>query len=394
MELLMTPKERVYKTLNHEEPDRVPWGEHSIDYNVYEDILGRKTLVQAKFRETKAYWEGRRDEVVECYKRDRLELVRALEMDIVFVSRVPPKGYHPEPFEQVDAETYRDELGNLYRVSATTHDLMLYQSNRPPAEVPSIEELEEQLAEAEKAEVTLPDESEWELVRHAVHEMGDTHFIMVLTGDIGFTSFGYTDEERFLNLALYPEQCALLTRIHGTRLLKELEIYRDLGIDGLMPCGDLGSSTALLASPQWYREHIFPWHKAYCEKAHSLGLKVLKHCCGHLMEIIDDLADAGYDAYEAIQHSGGMDIKVLKERVGDRLTLWGGIWHEHIIMGTPEDIRNDARYAFQHAAPGGGFIMGSSHSLAVGAKKENILEMKRVRDEWGVYPIDPSRFRP
>jgi hypothetical protein len=36
--------------------------------------------------------------------------------------------------------------------------------------------------------------------------------------------------------------------------------------------------------------------------------------------------------------------------------------------------------------------MGSSHSLAVDARVENLLEMKRCRDEWGCYPIDPSRF--
>jgi hypothetical protein len=37
--------------------------------------------------------------------------------------------------------------------------------------------------------------------------------------------------------------------------------------------------------------------------------------------------------------------------------------------------------------------MGSSHSLAVDAKPENIWEMKRCRDEWGVYPIDVRRMR-
>jgi len=82
-----------------------------------------------------------------------------------------------------------------------------------------------------------------------------------------------------------------------------------------------------------------------------------------------------------------MDIKRLKERVGEQICLWGGIWHEHIISGSVEDIRADARYAFANAAPGGGYIMGSSHSLAVGAKPENLLAMKRCRDEWGVYPI-------
>ena len=391
-ETALTPKERVIAALEHREPDRIPWGEHSIDYNVYEDILGRETLVQAKFRTTKALWEGRRDEVVECTKRDRIDLIRALEMDIVFVSRVPPKGHQPEPLDKVDDETYRNANGDLFRISATTHDLMCYKVNRPPAEPPKIEELEAELERAGSEAPSQPDESEWELVRHVVKELGDTHFIMAMSGDVGFASFGHTADERYLNLALYPEQSALLTKIQGTRVLKSLDLYRSLGIDGVMPCGDLGSSTGMLVSPKWYREHVWPWHKAYCDKAHGMGLKVLKHCCGNINEVVEDLATAGYDAYEGIQHSGGMDLRDLKKRVGDRMALWGGIWHEHIILGTTEDIRNDARYAFKHAGPGGGLIMGSSHSLAVDAKKENILEMKRVRDEWGVYPIDESRF--
>jgi len=388
----LTPKERVLAALEHREPDRIPWGEHSIDYNVYEDILGRPTLVQAKFRETLAWWEGRRDEIIECTKRDRLDLIRALEMDIVFVSRCAGKGYKPDPLEKLDEETYRDKGGNIYHVSATTHDLMLYQNVQPPAQPPKMADLEAQLEKAQKDPIGTPDESEWEVVRHAVREMGKTHFIMVFSPDIGFTSFGNSDEERFMNMALYPEESAMLTKIAGTWMVRALDQYQGLGIDGIMPPGDLGSSTGMLASPRWYREHIWPWHKAYCDKAHSMGLKVLKHCCGNVNDVVEDLASAGYDAYEGIQHSGGMDLKDLKPRVGGRMTLWGGIWHEHIILGSIDDIRRDARYAFTHAAPGGGFIMGSSHSLAVDAKKENILEMKRLRDTWGVYPMSPERF--
>jgi len=388
----VTPKERVFAALDHREPDRIPWGEHSIDYNVYEDILGRPTLVQAKFRQTQAYWEGRRDEVVEHYKRDRLDLIRALDIDVLFLNRLPPKGHHPAPLEKVDHETYRNAAGDLFRISATTHDLRLLHSDRPPAEPPTLEALEAQLEQAEAEPPPQPDDSQWELVRHGVAEMGDTHFTMVFTGDISFPSFGHTDEERYMNLALYPEQCALLAKIHGTRLIHSLEMYRHLGCDALMPPGDLGSSTGLLASPRWYREHIWPWHKAYCDKAHSMGLRVMKHCCGNTNEVVELFPEAGYDAYEGIQHSGHMDIADLKRRVGDRMTLWGGIWHEHIILGSLDDIRADARYAFTHAAPGGGFIMGSSHSLAVDARPENIWEMKRLRDTWGTYPIDPKRF--
>jgi len=387
----MLPRERVIAALEHREPDRIPWGEHSIDFNVYEEILGRETFVQAKIKETQAYWDGRRDEVVESYKRDRLDLVRALEMDIVCVGRVPPKGYHPKPYEKLDEETYRDEHGNLYRVSTGTHNLMPYKRNVANYRPPTMESLEAQIAALEDAPPPDPNDSSWELIRHAVREMKATHFIMVTCGDIGFPGFGATEEEQWMSLLLEPELCMKIAELQGKRLIREVPVYAQLGVDGIMPCGDLGSSTGLLASPEIYRKMVYPWHKAHVAEAHQHGLWVLKHCCGHTWPIIEELAEV-YDAYESIQASAGMDIKRLKERVGDRITLWGGIWHEHIIDGTPEDIREDARYAFTHAAPGGGYIMGSTHSLAVGAKRENILEMKRCRDEWGVYPIRPERF--
>ena len=389
----MLPRERVFAALEHREADRIPWGEHSIDYNVYEDILGRPTLVQAKMKETQAYWDGRRDEVVECYKRDRLDLVRALEMDIVFVGAVPPKDYRPAPMRKLDDATYADERGSLFRVSATTHDLMPYKLKTSGYVPPTVQSLQKQIDKLEDQPPGDPSDSAWELVRHAVKQMKKTHFIMLLAGDVSWPTFGATEEEGWMNLVLQPEVCAKLAELQGRSVARDVQLFAKLGVDGIMPCGDLGSSTGLMASPEIYRRMVYPWQKAHVAEAHRLGLKVLKHCCGHVWPIIDELAEI-YDAYEAIQATAGMDIARLKERVGRKLCLWGGIWHEHIILGSVEDIRSDARYAFTHAAPGGGYIMGSTHSLAVDAKPANILEMKRCRDEWGSYPIRPERFRP
>lgn len=382
----MLPRERVFAALEHREPDRVPWGEHFIDYNVYEDVLGRETFVHAKMRETCALWDGARDEVVESYKRDIPDLIRALDMDVVHAYGVPSKGEHPEPMEKLDEETYRDAQGNVHRVSAATGRLMPYKLNAGNYVEPTVESLQAQIDRLENQPPGDPNDSRWELVHHLVAEMKDSHFILLLCGDLEWPRFGATEEESWMNLVLQPEVCKKLAELRGRQLIREARLHARLGVDGIMPSGDLGSSTALMASPQVYREMVYPVHKAHAEEAHRLGLKVLKHCCGHVWPVIDELAEV-YDAYEGIQASGGMDIKALKERVGERLCLWGGIWHEHIIAGTVEDIRSDARYAFEHAAPGGGYIMGSSHSLAVGAKIENVLEMKRCRDEWGAYPI-------
>lgn len=389
----MLPRERVFAALEHREPDRIPWGEHFIDYNVYEDILGRETFVEAKMKQTQAYWDGRRDEVVESYKRDRLDLIRALEMDVVFVSGVPAKDYRPEPMEKLDEGVYRDKKGSIYHVSSTTHDLRIWkQAENDDYVEPTVESVQEQIDAIEDEPLGDPNDSCWEFVRHAVKEMKDTHFIMLMSGDLEFPRFGRTEEESWMNLVLKPGVCRKIAELRGRRLIREVKLQARLGVDAIMPCGDLGSSTSLLASPRIYREMVYPWHKAHVAEAHKHGLKVLKHCCGHTWPVIGELAEV-YDAYEGIQGSAGMDIGKLKETVGRKLCLWGGIWHEHIILGSPRDIRDDARYAFARAAPGGGYIMGSTHSLAVGARKENILEMKRCRDEWGAYPIDPERFR-
>ena len=390
----MLPRERVFKTLEHQEPDIVPWGEHWIDYNIYEDILGRQTLVHAKMKETKAWWEKRDKEIIESNKRDAVDLVEALGLDIVTVELFPASqyvlGYErlQTPFKQLDEDTYEDEDGSIWRVSSATHDLMPYRMNPDAYTPPTLESVERDIDEIDHNGVEKPVDWRWELVRHVVKRMKDTHFTACLAPDIGLPGFGQTDEDFYINLALHPEMHAKLSELSGKRAIGSLKYYAEEGIDGLIPCADFGSSKGLLVNPKVFVEHVFPWEKAYCDEAHRLGMKVLKHCCGNTLSIFKYFIKAGYDAYESIQSTAGMDIKFLKEQYGDEITLWGGVSNENLIGGKPEDVEADARYAIKWAAPGGGFIYGASHSLAVGASRENILKMKEAREHLGVYPIN------
>lgn len=384
----MLPRERVEATLKFQEPDLVPWGEHSIDYTTYEMVLGRPSLVQGKMKQTRAMWEGRRDEVAASYARDIPDLAEALGFDIVTIGQVPPKGAQDTPMKQLDEETFEDGGGNLYRISKTTHDLCIYKVNKSkPLTIPTVEGLQEQIDRLDATPLQRPDDSVWEAARAAMKRLKATHWFNICVGDIGFPMFGRDDEERYLNLALYPELHAKLTELSAKHVIRQLPLYAEMGYDSVMPCGDLGSSTGLLASPQILREHVVYWWKQYTDAAKALGLRVIKHCCGCIWEAVECLIDGGYEGYEAIQQSGGMDIKRLKEQCGQRLVLWGGVTNESLILGTPEDIRREAAYNLKWGAPGGGFIYGASHSLAVGTKYENLMMMKQCRDEWGRYPI-------
>ncbi len=383
----MLPRERVLTALKHREPDIVPWGEHSIDYNIYEQVLGRKTFISAKFRLTKAWWDGRREEIISSYKKDTLDLVDALGLDIIIASRMPSVLEQEKPMEKMDDETYRDDKGNIFRVSSVTRDLMPYRMNPAAYTPPTPESVREEIAEIDRNGVLPPHESCWEVVRHIVRERKKTHFIFTFWDAPWWPWFGQTDEDQLLNLALHPEMYDGLSELQGKRAIGSLKYAAELGVDAIMSCTDLGSSAGPLASPRIYQEYVLPWEKKYVAEAHRLGLFVIKHCCGMVWNFADLFVEAGFDAYEGIQASAGMDMKLLKERIGDKITLWGGVKNENLILGTPDDIRQDARYAIKHAAPGGGFILGASHSLAVGTKPENLLAMKEAREKWGIYPI-------
>jgi len=87
----MTSKERVYAALAHREADRVPVGEAYVDYPIVEHVIGRETFYRSHAREVLAYWDGRRDEVVDGQKRDLVEFVRKTGLDILPVWLVPPR---------------------------------------------------------------------------------------------------------------------------------------------------------------------------------------------------------------------------------------------------------------------------------------------------------------
>ena len=85
--------------------------------------------------------------------------------------------------------------------------------------------------------------------------------------------------------------------------------------------------------------------------------------------------EIGYDAYQSIQPTAGMDICKVKESHGHDIALWGGVHVEHLVGGTAQEVREDVRRAMYCAKPGGRFILGSSHSIAVGTRYDNYMAM-------------------
>ncbi|MCK5567867.1 MAG: hypothetical protein KAI62_08135, partial [Actinomycetia bacterium] len=95
-------------------------------------------------------------------------------------------------------------------------------------------------------------------------------------------------------------------------------------------------------------------------------------------------------AVMSLQPSCGMDIKFIKEKYGEKITLWGNINISKLLeFGTPEEIKTVVKETIKIAAPGGKYILSTSNAPSLPSiPTGNILAMYEAGEEYGYYPID------
>ena len=83
--------------------------------------------------------------------------------------------------------------------------------------------------------------------------------------------------------------------------------------------------------------------------------------------------------YDVVQPTTpAMDIAVLQERFGDRLTFCGSVCVQTTLAwGTPEDVEREVRRRLD-LFPQGGLFLGPTHAIQVGSPLENILTLYRT----------------
>lgn len=378
----MLPKDRVIATLDHRAPDRIPVGEIGIDYPITERVLGRETFYRARWKEFQACWEGRRDEVVESYKRDIVDLACHLDLDLVSVPLVPSRKRASAP-EFLGPKRWRTESGQVWAFSPESEGLAVC-VEFPPLEAKDIP----------APSIELPvDESELEVVAHVAQELRGTHFIVGRCGD---GSFPWEEtvgmEEYLLRMRTDPEFVDRATAWATAKRIAIAQAMLDLGCDAVLLDADYCGNCGPLMSPADFRRFCLPSLHEQCEAVKRRGGYPIKHSDGYTLPVLEDMIGAGIVAWQGIQPRLGMDMQLLKERVGDRLCLWGGVNCETLTSGGPEDVRAEVAYAIRYASRDGGLILGTGNTVMVGIPWENYHSMLDAVREWGTYPIEYQRL--
>lgn len=142
---------------------------------------------------------------------------------------------------------------------------------------------------------------------------------------------------------------------------------------------DLGNQRGPMIGLGVFEKHFAPKFGKYFEMAHSHGARTMMHICGCARRFLPRLAEIGLDVYDVVQPTvPEMDIALLKELVGDRLTFCGSVCVQSTLAwGTPVDVEREVRRRLE-LFPQGGLILGPTHAIQVGSPLENILTMYRT----------------
>jgi hypothetical protein len=387
----MNGKERALTAFAHQEADRVPIFELTIDNPSAEFILGRPNLCGfgGKARGlayNDAVLKGRVQEYLLQRKLDELELWETVDLDVYpHCDPTPREPAIPDQISEHQWKFTNAVTGQWtifdYSVESDVYDMV--DSSLRQGGLPELEKLTEYL----ENQTFDPDAWDFTLVEMVLERMGNDRMVWA-SADVEIGSTFDWAETFLIGLVEAPDLIHryLDVRLKNTLQLTELLLQR--GVHGIHGGYDWAANKGPIFSPRHFRKFVFPRMQQITDLCHRYGVPYIKHTDGNVNSLLDDMIAAGIDAFQAIEPRAGMDIAFIKKQYGERLVLIGNVDCSTVLVDGPiEAVKEQTAELIRIAAPGGGFIISSSNSIHPGVKPEYYLAMLESVKENGLYPI-------
>ena len=189
---------------------------------------------------------------------------------------------------------------------------------------------------------------------------------------------------------LYPEYIQEVFEMQTQTMLKNLEIYRQAVGDRIqivwISGTDFGTQNGEFFRPEVFRELYKPYYQRINDWVHqNTPWKTFYHCCGSIVNYLDDFVEMGMDILNPVQLSArGMDAHMLKEKYGDKLVFWGGgvDTQQTLPFGTPEQVRQQVKERLDILSKGGGYVFAPIHNVVAKTPVENLIAMYEAVKEF------------
>ncbi|MFH1924078.1 MAG: uroporphyrinogen decarboxylase family protein [Planctomycetota bacterium] len=382
----MTSRERMLKSLNHREPDRVPidlggnqTGIHKFAYQALLEHLGTDEELEIM-------------DAVQQLARPSEAVLKRLHVDTRYVAAKAASDFEGDiVVTERDGRTWHDLVDEFGIRWSMPDDQPLYMDiTHHPLSHATIDDV--QSYPFPKGD----DPGRFEGLRERALAIRKETPYAVVSGISGvvYEICWYMRglEQWFVDMVTQPEFCEALLDQTLKFWMDWFRLFLDEmadAVDVIMIGDDLTGQQGPLFRPEFYRRVVKPRHKRLVQYIRSrTEAKIWYHTCGSCAGFIPDLLDNGIHALNPVQISAvAMEPADLKARFGDRLVFWGGaIDTQHVLpYAEPETVREHVRRHLEIWKPGGGYVFTGVHNIQAGVPAENILALYDAAYDYGFY---------
>jgi len=384
----MTPRERVLAALSHEEPDRVPFdlgttfvtGIHRIAYDNLTEAMGMEDLEEKPLLDP-----------FQQLAMPHEEVLRELGVDTRSVYLKLPGRALENPSED-DEYFYSLDSWGLRRRMPKDGGLYYDMFEFPLAGMETVAEIDAYDWPDPLAGLDL------DALEDACREIKSSGDYPVIVGGFGSGMLelvlwlqGY--DQGYMNLIVNTDVTeAILDHVVELKVTYAEAVLERVGpwVDVFYNGDDLGLQDGPMIRREWFTDLLAPRYVQYHEaiKAKAPQAKIFFHTCGSVVDLLPDIIATGIDILNPVQVNAARmgDTAMLKSEFGDDVTFWGAVDTQKVMPnGTPADVIDEVRRRIDDLAPGGGYVLNTSHNIQADVPPENILAMVEALDEYGWY---------
>lgn len=193
--------------------------------------------------------------------------------------------------------------------------------------------------------------------------------------------FQYGYEAFLAAIALYPNaierifwEDSILARARNQILIK---LYREYDIPPILFCGhDICINTGPMCSPDFLRNHYWKHAKYSLEPLVESGIRIIGHCDGNVMPVIDDMVKAGFSGFQGFQYEYGVDPWIMERKrsmLGEKLLYLAGLSITRTLpYGTVSDVIEEVEYCLDYSDRGQRLLLFPSNVIGPEVPYENI----------------------
>ena len=234
-------------------------------------------------------------------------------------------------------------------------------------------------------------DADYEAFTRYDEKVGGSGLPFVSVGDAPFHEFllklaGYGSA--FYHLADYPREVedllGLMVEIQRERLwpiiLESPAVFLQHGVH----------FSSQFTPPHYFRSYLLPYYQELIPLLHERGKYVSMHADNDTSQILELLMECGYDVLECFVTSPMVPLTLedARRRLGNRVTIWGGLPSVLLSPSTPEeDFRDYVRKLTRVIAPGDAFILGVADNVMPDSLIDRVAWVSDYLEELGQLPF-------